>query len=100
MGRTNSTNVIKFCSNSLEGGENCKKPHPIDLRLRELGRSRKWLACQVGKSEQCIREYCTRKLVLRPNALLTQRICTALDIDLNYIFLGPRFSRTESLGKK
>lgn len=62
--------------------------HPIDQRLSELGKTRCWLADQVQRTPQCIGNYCNRKIMIRPDSLLTMRICKVLAVDLNYLILG------------
>ncbi|HEX2914143.1 MAG TPA: hypothetical protein VH186_25300 [Chloroflexia bacterium] len=64
--------------------------HPIDRRLAEMGKSRKWLAQAVGRSSQCIGLYCNYKLALSPNSYLTTKICQVLAVDLNYLVFGKR----------
>jgi len=46
------------------------------------------LADQVQRTPQCIGNYCNRKKVIRPDSLLTLRICKVLAVDLNYLILG------------
>ena len=88
-------NPVSPTSFSEKGGS--KKPdkqsksqnlHPIDQRLNELGKTRRWLAEQVQRTPQCIGNYCNRKKVIRPDSLLTLRICKVLAVDLNYLILG------------
>lgn len=62
--------------------------HPIDDRLAELGKTRSWLAAQIGRSEQTISLYCSRKLVLWPSSLITKRICQVLGVNINFLILG------------
>jgi hypothetical protein len=65
-----------------------KRLHPIDRRLAEMGKSRKWLAGELHRTPQSIGLYCNRKLLLKPDSLLTRRLCRVLEVDLNYLLLG------------
>lgn len=74
-----------------------KELHPIDRRLRELGKSRRWLADQVQRTPQCIGNYCNRKIIIKPDSLLTRRICKVLAVDLNYLILGRSHFQAQNL---
>ncbi|HEX2909651.1 MAG TPA: helix-turn-helix transcriptional regulator [Chloroflexia bacterium] len=62
--------------------------HPIDRRLKEMGKSRRWLAKRVGRTPQTIGLYCNYQISINPNSLVTKRICRVLEVDLNYLILG------------
>jgi predicted transcriptional regulator len=65
--------------------------HPVDLRLKEMGKSRKWLADQCGVSEQFIGRICSRQVrAWRPGHITTARLMKALEVDANYLVLGPK----------
>jgi hypothetical protein len=73
--------------------------HPIDMRLTELGKSRRWLATQIGRSPGCIRAYCNGTILINPSSFLAKRFCRVLEIDLNYLILGPKVTERQGKGQ-
>jgi DNA-binding XRE family transcriptional regulator len=71
------------------GGATLKKeplPHPIQVALKEKGKSQKWLASKIGKSEQTIGNICARRSRLYPSSMIAINIMKALEIDENYLY--------------
>ncbi|OJV88201.1 MAG: hypothetical protein BGO39_08395 [Chloroflexi bacterium 54-19] len=58
--------------------------HPIDQRLKEMGRTRTWLAKQIGKTPQCIGLYCNYKKLIVPESGFANLIGRVLYVDINY----------------
>ncbi len=63
--------------------------HPIEIRLKEIGRTRKWLAEVCGCSPQTITSICKGRTTLPPGHYLTGRIKHNLGVSLDYLVLGP-----------
>ncbi len=97
---SNSSNHGKGGSNRLNKNLENKRLYPIDRRLRELGKSRRWLTEQVQRSPQCIGNYCNRKIIIKPDSLLTRRICKVLAVDLNYLILGRSHFQAQDFSQK
>ncbi len=71
--------------------------HPIDRRLAEMGKSRKWLAGQVHKTPQYIGQFCTRQRPLVPGRPLDEWLKSVLGVDWNYLILGSLVSARKGL---
>lgn len=63
--------------------------HPVQIRLRELGKTQKWLAQQMGVSEHTILNICAGRRRLSANSMTTIKLKTLLDVDYNFLILGP-----------
>ena len=61
---------------------------PVDRKLAELGKSRGWLAKEVGVSPQCLNNYINGKQLWFPERFITRAVLRVLDIDLNFLITG------------
>ena len=61
-------------------------PHPIEKRLLELGKNKKWLAGEVKVTEQTIGNICARRSRLYPSSMIAINIMKALGIHEDYLY--------------
>ncbi len=64
---------------------NKKIVHPISRRLKELGKTQRWLAGEMKMSEQSISNYVNRKIILCRDDSKTQRLIRILGISIDYL---------------
>ncbi len=60
--------------------------HPITVRLKEIRKTRRWLATQTGYSTGYINDICSRYITPGADSRVVREICKALQINLNYYY--------------
>ena len=86
-----NSKVLKF-QPKVKGGEAARNYiTPMQRRLNEMGKSRKWLAEQTGLSVQQIGNYCAGRQRLNPDSITGYKLKKALGVSEDYLILG--FSR-------